>query len=57
MCLEHGYVYIDNDGIVAAHQELYEDDGIHFQREFYRYWVTNFIMAAYYPETEAVWTE
>lgn len=57
MCEECGCVYIDNDGIIAEHGDLYDADGIHFQKAFYRYWVTNFVMATYYPETEEVWTE
>ena len=57
MCAACGAVYVDNDAIVAEHQDLYDADGIHFQAEFYRYWVTNMVMATWYPETEGEWTE
>ncbi len=59
MCEECGAVYVDNDGIVAEHADLYDEDGIHFQKEFYTYWVTNLVIATWYPETETevAWTE
>ena len=52
MCREWGCTYIDNDAIIAEHQNLYDSDGIHFAGEFYTYWVTNFILASLYPDAE-----
>lgn len=37
-CEEHGIGYIDVSDVVAAHEDLYIDDGAHFQEEFYPYW-------------------
>ena len=43
---EKGYHYIDNTAVFEAHKDLYQPDGIHFQKELYEYWATNMIIEA-----------
>ena len=45
-CAEKGYHYIDNTAVFEAHKDLYQADGIHFQKELYEYWATNMIIEA-----------
>ena len=52
MCEEHGYVFVDNDGIVAEHQDEYSEDGIHLNDAFYPYWGTNNIIATLYSDPQ-----
>ncbi len=42
-CEEKGYSYIDNTPVFEEHQDLYDPDGIHFQKEFYEYWAINML--------------
>lgn len=42
-CEEKGYSYIDNTSVFDAHQDLYDPDGIHFQKDFYPYWAANML--------------
>lgn len=42
-CEEKGYSYIDNTEVFEAHMDLYDEDGIHFQKEFYEYWAINML--------------
>lgn len=35
--------YIDNTAVIDAHSDLYEPDGLHFQKEFYKYWAANML--------------
>lgn len=42
-CEEQGYPYIDNTEIIEEHSDLYDDDGIHLQEEFYEYWAINML--------------
>ena len=42
-CAEKGYSYIDNTNVYEEHSDLYDPDGIHFQREFYEYWAVNML--------------
>lgn len=42
-CEENGYPYIDNTQVYEEHNDLYEIDGIHFQRDFYEYWAVNML--------------
>ena len=37
-CEEHGIGYIDVTQICKEHEDLYIDDGVHLQEEFYPYW-------------------
>lgn len=37
-CEEHGIGYIDATQICKEHEDLYIDDGVHMQEEFYPYW-------------------
>lgn len=40
LCSELGLIYIDNDGIIMQHKDLFEPDGVHMQGSFYRkYWL------------------
>lgn len=43
MCEEKGYHYIDNTPVYEEHADLYDPDGIHFQKVFYDYWAANMI--------------
>lgn len=47
MCEENGVHYVDNEEISAAHTDLWEGDGIHFNRAFYPYWASNLMIAVY----------
>lgn len=40
-CEEKGYSYIDNTQVFEEHKDLYDIDGIHFQKDFYEYWAIN----------------
>ncbi len=42
-CEEKGYIYIDNTEVFEAHKDLYDVDGIHFQKAFYEYWAINML--------------
>lgn len=42
-CQEKGYHYIDNTEVYESHSDLYDADGIHFQKEFYEYWAANML--------------
>ena len=53
MCDENGWVWIDNDAIVEQHSDLYEGDGIHFNRQFNTYWAQNMIIAQIDHDTGA----
>ena len=37
------YHYINNDKVAEEHTDLYEGDGLHFQKEFYKYWAINML--------------
>ncbi len=47
LCEENGYVYVDNDEIAETYSGLWEPDGIHVQRGFYRYWAANLMIEMY----------
>lgn len=42
-CEEKGYHYIDNTQVYEEHKDLYDEDGIHFKKEFYEYWAMNML--------------
>lgn len=42
-CEEKGYAYIDNTQVYEEHKDLYDPDGIHFQKDFYEYWAINML--------------
>lgn len=42
-CEDKGYSYIDNTEVYEAHKDLYDIDGIHFQKAFYEYWAINML--------------
>ncbi len=42
-CEEKGYSYIDNTQVFEEHNDLYDTDGIHFQKDFYEYWAINML--------------
>lgn len=42
-CEEKGYTYIDNTDVYESHNDLYDEDGIHFKKEFYEYWALNML--------------
>lgn len=43
---ENGYHYVDNTAIAEQHADLYSDDGLHVQKEFYKYWAANMLAGA-----------
>lgn len=42
-CEEHGYCFVDNTQIAETHVDLYEADGLHLKKEFYKYWAANML--------------
>ena len=47
MCAQKEIPFIDNTLLVEEHGDLYAEDGIHLQPEFYRYWAENQLLALY----------
>lgn len=43
MAAQKGYGYIDNTVLAEEHQGLYQEDGLHLQTEFYKYWAANML--------------
>ena len=43
MTEQYGYRYIDNTYVAQEHQNLYQDDGLHLQPDFYKYWAANML--------------
>lgn len=43
LCAEKGYPFIDNTSISEEHEDLYQEDGLHIQKEFYKYWAANML--------------
>lgn len=43
MAEENGYQYIDNTMVAQEHADLYEADGLHLKKEFYKYWAANML--------------
>lgn len=43
MCEREGYYFIDNDELAAASEDLYDTDGLHFQKEMYPLWAANML--------------
>ena len=41
MAEEKGYHFIDNTQMAQEHQDLYQEDGLHVQPDFYKYWAAN----------------
>ncbi len=47
MCKANDIGWVDCDGIVSEYVDLYDEDGIHVQREFYPYWAAQMMMGVY----------
>lgn len=43
MCEEKGYHFIDNTPVAEEHADLYAEDGLHVDRNFYKYWAANML--------------
>lgn len=43
MCEENGWVYVDNTVMANEHKDLYQPDGLHVDKEFYKYWAANML--------------
>lgn len=43
MCKEKGWHYIDNTQMAKEHVDLYQADGLHVEKEFYKYWAANML--------------
>lgn len=44
MTQQYGYHYIDNTYLAEEHPDLYQEDGLHLQPDFYKYWVANMLI-------------
>ncbi|MCF0132647.1 MAG: hypothetical protein HUJ72_02150, partial [Blautia sp.] len=44
MCENRGYHFIDNTPVAEAHQDWYQEDGLHVQKEFYIFWAMNMLV-------------
>lgn len=47
MCEKEGISFIDNQGILEEHEDLYASDGVHMQSDFYRYWAENQLLGIF----------
>lgn len=47
MVQKKGYGWVDMDDLVSAHQDLYDADAIHMQKEFYPLWATQMMLSVY----------
>lgn len=47
MVKEKGYGWVDVDGLVREHQDLYDPDSIHVQKDFYPLWATQMMLSVY----------
>ena len=47
MVKEKGFGWVDVDGLVSEHQDLYDPDSIHVQRDFYPLWATQMMLSVY----------
>ena len=47
MCARKEIPFIDNDALVEERGNLYEQDGVHFQPDFYYYWAENQLLAVF----------
>ena len=43
MAEKNGCHYIDNDAMAVEHADLYEPDGLHLQKAFYKYWAASML--------------
>lgn len=43
MAAEKGYHYIENGKVCEEYQNLYQPDGLHVEKEFYKYWAANML--------------
>ena len=43
MCESNQWPYIDNSQLAQDYQSLYQEDGLHVQKEFYKYWAANML--------------
>ena len=46
MCEEKGWPYVDSTDTANAHMDLYQPDGLHMLREFYKYWAADMLAVA-----------
>lgn len=47
MVQKKGYGWVDMDELISAHQDLYDPDAIHMQKEFYPLWATQMMLSVY----------
>ena len=58
LCGTDGVVFADNDAIAAAYMDtLWDEDGVHLDREFYPYWGKNLLLAAIEADVSMMGTE
>ncbi len=43
MCKKNNWPYIDSTKLAEEHVDLYQQDGLHLQKEFYKYWAANML--------------
>lgn len=51
MCTSLGTTYVDCNTIMEGHENLYDNDGIHFKPSFYSIWAKKMIRTAYEHES------
>lgn len=51
MCNENGIPFVNNDSLAEKYDYLWDEDGIHLQKEFYPMWAANMIMTMYGGDT------
>lgn len=47
MCEKENISFIDNEEILSEYEDPYSDDGVHLQRDFYRYWAENQLLGIF----------
>lgn len=47
MCEQENISFIDNEKILSEYEDPYSEDGIHLQRDFYRYWAENQLLGIF----------
>ena len=58
LCGSDGVAFADNDAIAAEYMDtLWDEDGVHLDREFYPYWAKNLLIAAITADFSLMETE
>lgn len=57
MCRENGYGFVDCSELVTQHGDLFDPDGIHFQKDFYPYWARTILYTEVQESVQATATD